>query len=145
MDTLPLQLEIHPNSGVPIYRQVIDQVRALVASGKLPAGTLLPSVRQLAAALEVNMMTISKAYGRLELEGVVERLRGTGMRVRESAADASLELRLKDLRPLAESVVTRGEQLGLNGVQIIGLIHSVVAARTLPGGGVSAPAPRNGD
>ncbi len=80
-----LQFEIQPSSGVPIYRQLMDQVRALAASGRLPAGELLPSIRQLATDLEVNMMTVSKAYARLEAEGVLERVRGTGMRISPQA------------------------------------------------------------
>lgn len=63
---------------MPIYRQIIDQVRHLIASGRWPEGTLLPSVRQMAVELEINMMTASKAYARLEADGVVERVRGTG-------------------------------------------------------------------
>ena len=82
MSNLPLQFEIHPSSGVPIYRQIMDQVRAQTASGRLKPGDLLPSVRQMAVDLAVNMMTVSKAYARLEIEGVLERDRGTGMRVR---------------------------------------------------------------
>ena len=66
-----LEFEIHPSSGVPIYRQIMDQVRALVASGRLQAGDMLPSIRQLAGDLEVNMMTVSKAYARLEADGVL--------------------------------------------------------------------------
>ncbi len=62
--------------GVPIYRQIMDQVRALIASGRLEAGDQVASVRQMAADLEVNIMTVSKAWAKLEAEGLLERGRG---------------------------------------------------------------------
>ena len=70
----PTIFEINPNSGVPIYRQIVDQVLALVAGGLLREGDLLPSVRQVAQDAAVNPMTVSKAYSRLETEGVVRRV-----------------------------------------------------------------------
>ena len=63
-----LDFEIHPSSGAPIYRQIMDQVKALVASRRLVPGQMLPSIRQLATDLEVNMMTVSKAYARQAVE-----------------------------------------------------------------------------
>ena len=69
-----IQFEVHPSSGVPIYRQLMDQVRAMIASGQLADGDLLPSVRLMADELQVNMMTVSKAWSRLEVEGVLERV-----------------------------------------------------------------------
>ena len=73
-----IQFEVHPSSGVPIYRQLMDQVRAMIASGQLADGDLLPSVRQMADELQVNMMTVSKAWSRLEVEGVLEREPASG-------------------------------------------------------------------
>ena len=66
MQNETIHFHIEPSSGVPIYRQLMDQVEVLVSSGELDTGALLPSVRQMAAALDVNMMTVSKAYARLE-------------------------------------------------------------------------------
>src|SRR5258707_64181 len=76
-----LLLAVAPTSGVPIYRQVADQVRARVLGGRLAAGAFVPSVRQVAEHLQINPMTVSKAYSLLEREGVVELVRGQGMRV----------------------------------------------------------------
>jgi len=121
--------QIHPSSGVPIYRQIIDQVLALVSSGRLKPGDLLPSVRQMAVELEVNMMTVSKAYARLEVEGVLERDRGTGMRVRERATTARVADRQKELREIAEQVVTRGQQLGLTDEQILAVVKMILQER----------------
>ena len=66
-------------SGEPIYRQLVEQVRRLVAGGQLAAGNELPSVRETAQALAINPMTVSKAYSQLEATGVLERRRGVGM------------------------------------------------------------------
>jgi GntR family transcriptional regulator len=124
-----LQFQIHPSSGVPIYRQLIEQIRALVVGGQLPSGEMLPSVRQLAADLEINMMTASKAYARLEAEGVIERVRGMGMRVRGAKCGGSLAERREQLRPLADPLVTRGRQLGLTDDQILAVVTSVLKER----------------
>ncbi len=126
MTSSPLNFEIHPSSGMPIYRQIMEQVRMLVASGKLTAGDYLPSVRQMAGELDINMMTVSKAYARLEAEGIVERDRGLGMRVtnnvpQESAADRKIEL-----REHVEVMVTRAKQLGLTDDQIQAVVKSVL-------------------
>lgn len=117
---------VHTSSGLPIYRQIMDQVCALIAGGRLSVGDLLPSVRQLAADLEVNMMTISKAYAKLEAEGIIERVRGTGMRVRELPIKASLAERQKDLLPLVEQAVIRARQLKLTDEQILQIVQSVI-------------------
>ena len=72
-------LQIDHHSGQPIYRQVVDQIRRQILAGQLPEGQQLVSVRELAGQLKVNPMTISKAYGLLEAEGLLERRRGVGL------------------------------------------------------------------
>src|SRR5689334_2006475 len=114
-----LQFEIHPSSGVPIFRQIMDQVRALVASRQLKPGDMIPSIRQLSGDLEVNMMTVSKAYARLEAEGLLERVRGTGMRVSAEIPSSSLSERQRELEPLAEALVSRAQQLALTPAQTV--------------------------
>lgn len=126
MNAPALQFEIHPSSGVPIYRQLMDQLRALVASGRLRPGDLVPSVRQLGEALSVNMMTVSKAYAKLEAEGVLERDRGVGMRVKAMSSHASVEERLRELAPLADQLVTRGWQLQLTDEQVVGVVQEAL-------------------
>lgn len=123
-----VQFEIQTSSGVPIYRQIIEQVRAYVASGRLEPGEMLPSIRQLASDLEVNMMTISKAYARLEADGILERVRGTGMRVRQTNAN-SLADRREELRPLADAMVARALQLELSETQILSVVRSALKER----------------
>lgn len=72
-----IQLDHH--CGVPIYRQIMDQVRTLILTGHLHPGVQLTPVRELAVELHVNPMTVSKAYSHLEVEGILERRRGVGL------------------------------------------------------------------
>ena len=128
MQSSELAFSVSPSSGVPIYRQIIDQVNALVVSGRLKPGDALPSIRKLAESLEVNMMTISKAYARLEVDGVLTRVRGVGMVVAEPdiPTSASVRERQAELRPLIEQAVLRGLQLNLSNPQIIAVVESIL-------------------
>ena len=72
-------LELDHHSGVPIYRQLMEQVRRQIMGGQLPKGQKLVSVRDLAKQLKVNPMTVSKVYTLLEMEGILERRRGVGL------------------------------------------------------------------
>ncbi|HKI73767.1 MAG TPA: GntR family transcriptional regulator [Pseudomonadales bacterium] len=104
---------IQTNSNVPIYRQLVDQVHRLAASGRLKAGDRLPSVRQLAEELAINPMTVSRAYGLLEQDGLVERRRGIGMVLRgDSQPRDALIL------PAIENLVRQAKQLGLDAAAI---------------------------
>ncbi len=118
--------EINPTSGVPIYRQIVDQVHALVASGLLQEGDLLPSVRQVALAASVNPMTVSKAYSRLETESVVRRVRGLGMQVLAPSQNGTLDQRKQQFRETIEPALHRARQLGLNQKQIREVISSLL-------------------
>ena len=112
-----VSLHVSPASGVPIYRQLIDQVRAHVAGGRLAAEEFLPSVRAVAEELEVNPMTVSKAYSILERDGVVELVRGQGMRVRRSATNG--KARRETLLPLLKQVATTAKQLSMTPEQVV--------------------------
>lgn len=126
MAALPTIFEINPTSGVPIYRQIVDQVLAMVAGGTLRQGDLLPSVRQVAQGASVNPMTVSKAYSRLEAEGVVRRARGLGMEVLAPAQNGSLEARKQQFRETIEPALHRARQLGLDSKQIREVITSLI-------------------
>jgi GntR family transcriptional regulator len=105
---------LSPNSGTPIYRQLVEQVRRLIAGGQLPPGAALPSVRDLALQCAVNPMTISKAYALLETEGLLERNRGKPMTVATGRrTQASLTQRLKQLEPQVRELVLSARQLEL--------------------------------
>src|SRR3954447_12174371 len=104
-------------SGVPIYRQLMEQVKALVAGGRIGEGEFLPSVRQVAEELAVNPMTVSKAYSILEREGVVELVRGQGMRVKETATNG--KVRREAILPLLKQVAVTAKQLSLKPEQVL--------------------------
>ena len=105
---------LKPHSGVPIYRQLSEQIRRMAASGQLPPGTELPSIRDLALKHAINPMTVSKVYTLLEAEGVLERHRGKPMTVaRPKRAQAPLAKRLEQLEPHVEQVVLAARQLEL--------------------------------
>ena len=123
-----LTFTVHTSSGVPIYRQIMDQVVAAIVSGRAKPGDTLPSTRKLAETLEVNMMTVSKAYAKLESDGVLSRVRGRGMIVAEQngTATAPVKNRQAELRPLVEQAVHRGLQLKLTDRQIKAVVDSVL-------------------
>ena len=105
---------LKPHSGVPIYRQLLDQIRRMAASGQLPPGTELPSIRDLALEHAINPMTVSKVYTLLEAEGVLERNRGKPMTVaRPKRAQAPIAKRLEQLEPHVEQVALAARQLEL--------------------------------
>jgi GntR family transcriptional regulator len=76
-------LPVDPSSGLPVYRQITDQVRRMLVSGRLAPGERLPSIRDLATQLRINPLTVGRAYGDLEREGLIEMRRGLGMYVRQ--------------------------------------------------------------
>jgi GntR family transcriptional regulator len=73
-----IDFKLDPKSGVPFYRQIIDQIRYGVAAGSLNVGEQLPTVRALAVDLKVNLNTVSKAYRELEIQNILETQQGTG-------------------------------------------------------------------
>lgn len=114
---------LQPSSGIPIYRQLVEQVRRLVAGGQLPPGAELPSVRELAQQHAVNPMTVSKAYALLEAEGVLERNRGKPMTVAAGRrGGAPLAQRLKQLEPQAAQLVLSARQLELTSEDLQALL-----------------------
>lgn len=119
-------LQVSPTSGVPIYRQLLDQIRAQVASGRLPPDEFLPSVRQLAQQLQVNPMTVSKAYSLLERDGLVELVRGQGMRVKAPTPSANGKARRQVLLPLLEQVAATARQLSVEPDEVIALLKPLL-------------------
>ncbi len=115
---------LNPQSGTPIYRQVLEQARRLIASGKLMPGTPLPSVREVAVEHAVNPMTISKAYAILEAEGLLERNRGKPMTVAaQPGSGAPLPERLRQLDDEVEQLVLAARQLQLKKREVLDLVN----------------------
>ncbi len=111
---------LDPHSSVPIYQQLVAQVRRLVAGGQLPAGTELPSVREMAQEHTVHPMTISKAYSLLEAEGLLERRRGKPMAVAAmKKSHSSLAARLRQIQPQLDALALSARQLELSSDEVI--------------------------
>jgi GntR family transcriptional regulator len=105
---------IDHHSGVPSYRQIMDQIKFQIASGGLAANAELPSTRALSAEISLNPMMISKAYGLLEREGVLERRRGQTLVVRPLPAGALAVSKLDQLRQGLVPAVSAARQLGIS-------------------------------
>jgi GntR family transcriptional regulator len=105
-----LHLDLH--SGVPVYRQVIDQVRGGIASGALAAGDQLPTVRQLAVDLAINPNTVVRAYRELELGGLLETHQGTGTFISTQKMKRANAEREKQLAQIANDAMARAGAAG---------------------------------
>ncbi|MEM1182270.1 MAG: GntR family transcriptional regulator [Acidobacteriota bacterium] len=119
-----MSFHIDPALGQPIYRQLMEQVRAQIAGGRLVAGDFLPSVRQCAKAFDVNPMTISRAFTLLESEGVLERVRGKGMRVIGPPPVETLAARGAPLEPLLRAAAQRAHELNLPTDEVLSDLRS---------------------
>lgn len=104
---------VDQNSGVPVYRQIIDQIRFHITSGLVEAGDELPSTRALSQQLGVNPMTVSKSYSLLEEEGLVERRPGLSLIVRKISAGSAQLNRTGQLKSLLEPAAAAARQLGI--------------------------------
>jgi GntR family transcriptional regulator len=107
-------LEIDHHSGVPIYRQIKDQVREQIMAGRLKEGDQLVSVRELAAQLKVTPVTISKAYSSMEAEGLLERRRGIGLFIAKIHSDKKEQTKESIIEALLSKAVTTAIQLNLS-------------------------------
>ena len=126
MDT-PIQFQINTGSAEPIYRQLMEQLRRRVAAGQWRAGQELPSVRELALALAVNPMTISKAYSLLEAEGLLERRRGLPMVIAAGhERPAAAHERIERLRPTLERAAAEAHELGIPKPQALELFERLL-------------------
>jgi GntR family transcriptional regulator len=118
---------IATGSSEPIYRQLVEQARRLIAGGQLAPGDAMPSVRDIAQALALNPMTVSKAYGILEMEGVLARRRGLGMTVAERPRHAhSMASRTDLLRPTLERAALEARQLELDPDTVLALFKKIM-------------------
>lgn len=119
-----MDFDISPNAPTPIYRQIVEQVRRMVASGQLKAGDPLPSVRAVALHHAINPMTVSKAYSLLETEQLVVRLRGVGMAVADAGGASPRGVKLDMLRPALDAAALTARQLGLGNADALALFQS---------------------
>jgi GntR family transcriptional regulator len=114
-----MNFDISPSAPNPIYRQIVEQVRRMVAGGQVQAGDDLPSVRAVALEHAINPMTVSKAYSILETEGLLERRRGIGMVIAKSNNKSTPQNNVSLLLPALESAAQVARQLGLTDSQAL--------------------------
>lgn len=107
-----MEFQVDPTTRVPIYRQLMDQVRRAVARGRLRPGSRLPSVRVLSRELVVNPNTIARVYSELEREGVLNTRPGLGVFVAEPQADLSAAARRQRLAEIIDGFLTDAVHLG---------------------------------
>ena len=126
MEKSQFYFQITPTSGVPIYRQLMDQVKNLIARGELTEGTFLPSTREVAQQLELNHMTVSKAYALLEKEMVVKHVRGKGVAVISSSIPKKhIKEQKEALDPLLYEVVKKALQLSLSLKDVLDYLENI--------------------
>jgi GntR family transcriptional regulator len=107
-------VNIDPSNGLPIYMQIVQQIKTSVAMGRLQPEDPLPSVRQLAVELAVNPNTVARAYLDLEIEGVIYKRQGAGTFVSSQGVRVSKNERRKVLSELIEKALVEGINLGLD-------------------------------
>lgn len=114
---------IHPSSGVPIYLQIVAQVKQAVAAGMLRKGDALPSVRTLAGELRVTPNTVVRAYSELERASIVKARPGGGTYIEMQPQGLLRDEKLRRLRPLADQLAVESRQLGVNGEAVHQLVE----------------------
>jgi GntR family transcriptional regulator len=117
LQAFAFRLDAH--SGVPVYRQLIDQVQAAIASGMLAAGDQLPTVRQVAVDLAINPNTVLRAYREMEIRGLLDSQQGTGTFIADKKIEHSKNERDRILGQLAGELVSRAGAAGFTLKQLI--------------------------
>src|SRR5262245_11438034 len=123
-----MDITIHLTDGVPIYRQIVNQVKYLVASGLLQPGEELPPIRTLALQLKVTPNTIVKAYDELEISGVVHKRRGSGTFVSEARPQVALRERRRVIEQRIDALLAEAHQLSFTADDILRMFRERKAA-----------------
>src|SRR5215831_11552757 len=114
---------IDPHNGLPIYDQIVRQIKFAVAGGVLRSSEMVPSVRELARELAINPNTIARAYRQLQDDGVLEPVRGTGLEVSAGAGERCRSERLKLIRTRLRQVLTEARQSRLDARSLRELVE----------------------
>jgi len=122
-----LHFQLNPHSGVPVYRQMIAQIKYYVASGTLKPGDLLPSIRELAQALAINPTTVVRVYTELEHEGLIEMRHGKGAFVATNGRRVSAAERERLVRQLARHLAVEAKQIGASASEVLKVMKEELA------------------
>ena len=117
-----MQIHITTADGVPIYQQIVNQVKYLVASGRLSPGDEMPPIRVLAERLIVNPNTVARAYRELESAGVVEKRRTAGTYVSEQGSPLARKERLKILTERVDALLAESRQMDVPYDELVKLL-----------------------
>lgn len=120
-----ITFRLDPKSGIPFYRQIIDQIRFGIVTGSLAVGEQLPTVRALAVELKVNLNTVSKAYKELEIQKVLETHQGTGTFIGPVAVEIEPGERAAKLRSICTEFFTIAASYGFNTKEMIAELEKV--------------------
>lgn len=123
-----MMLQVNFKSGMPVYLQIVDQIKAAAASGVLRPGEALPSIRPIAEELRVNRNTVAKAYAELESLGVIETLPGKGCFLKENHSPLRKEVRRKLLVEEIDQAIVMAHHLQVSGPEFLQLIHERMQA-----------------
>jgi len=116
---------LDPHSGVPVYRQLIDQVQAAVATGALRTGDQLPTVRRVAVDLAINPNTVSRAYREMELRGILDTQQGTGTFVADNQVKRAPLERQRQITQLVTEFVARAGSAGFTVNDLKQALHQL--------------------
>ena len=116
-----MQIHISTADGVPIYQQIVNQIKYLVSSGRLTAGEELPPIRTLAEKLVINPNTVARAYRELESAGIVEKRRTAGTYVSDQGSPLARRERLKILTERIDALLAEARQMDIAFEEIIKL------------------------
>ncbi|HEX5470847.1 MAG TPA: GntR family transcriptional regulator [Lacipirellulaceae bacterium] len=117
-----MEFQVDPTTRVPIYRQLMDQIRLAVARGRLRPGSRLPSVRVLSRELVINPNTVARVYTELEREGVLNTRPGLGVFVAEPQAELSAAARRQRLAEIIDSFLTDAVHLGFSSEEVLSAV-----------------------
>lgn len=123
-----MQIRVSPTDGLPIYQQIVNQVKYLVASGRLEPGEELPPIRTLAERLLINPNTVARAYRELEVAGVVVKRGTTGTFVSDAGSPLARRERQRILTQRVDALLAEARQLGFDTDQLFDLIRQRDAA-----------------
>lgn len=118
-----MQIHISPSDGVPIYLQIVNQVKYLVSAGRLEAGDELPPIRTLAERLLINANTVARAYRELELAGIVEKRRTNGTYVTDAGSRLGRRERIKILAGRIDALLAEARQMNVSLEEVVDLLR----------------------
>ena len=121
-----MKIIINNSSMVPIYEQIMEQIKAQIISGELKENDILPSVRTMAKELKISALTVKKAYDNLEAEGMTVTVHGKGTYVTAADKQLAMEARRKTVEDEFQKIIDRAEAMGLDREEILEIVQKLI-------------------